>query len=57
MFERSFPPIERREGKDDLDRRTAAPLHRRLELLAQAAAPLASLPPLARQIVHCDYSI
>ena len=56
-FERYFPIIERKEEQDAFDRRTVALLHRRLELLPRAAALLASLPPLARQVVHGDYSI
>ena len=42
---------------DAFDRRTASLLLRRLDLLPRAASLLASLPPLARQVVHGDYSI
>ena len=56
-FERYFPVIERRRQPDIFDRRTMELLHRRLELLPQATALLGSLPPLARQVVHGDYSV
>ena len=56
-FERHVATIEERRDRDEFDRRTLALLHRRLELLPRAAALLASLPPLARQVVHGDYSI
>ena len=56
-FERYLPTIERREEQDAFDRRTAPLLHRRLELLPTAAALLGELPPLARQVVHGDYSL
>ena len=56
-FERYVATIERREEQDEFDRRTLSLLHRRLELLPRAVALLASLPPLARQVVHGDYSV
>ena len=56
-FERYLKAIERREEQDEFDRRTASLLRRRLDLLPRAASLLASLPPLARQVVHGDYSI
>ena len=56
-FERCLEVIERKRTKDDFDRRTAPLLRRRLELLPRAAALLASLPPLASQVVHGDYNI
>ena len=56
-FERYLSTIERREEQDAFDRRTAPLLHRRLELLPRAAALLGELPPLARQVVHGDYSL
>ena len=56
-FERYVATIERRGGQDQFDRRTSSLLHRRLELLPRAVALLASLPPLARQVVHGDYSV
>ncbi len=54
-FERYLSILERREEHDAFDRRTAPLLQRRLELLPRAAALLASVPPLARQVVHGDY--
>ncbi len=56
-FERHVATIEGRGEQDEFDRRTVALLHRRLKLLPKAAALLAALPPLARQVVHGDYSI
>lgn len=56
-FERYFPAIGQREEQDEFDRRTAPLLHRRLELLPRSASLLGSLPPLARQVVHGDYSL
>ena len=56
-FERYLAAIESRKEPDEFDRRTAPFLHRRLALLPKAAALLASLPPLARQVVHGDYGI
>ena len=56
-FGRYLPTIERREEQDAFDRRTAPLLHRRLVLLPRAAALLGELPPLARQVVHGDYSL
>ena len=56
-FERYLSIVERREHQDEFDRRTAPRLRRRLELLPRAASLLASLPPLARQVVHGDYSL
>ena len=56
-FERYLRAIEKREEQDEFDRRTAPLLRRRLDLLPRAAALLASLPPLARQVVHGDYSL
>ena len=57
-FEGYLQAIEiRDDAPDDFDRRAARLLHRRLELLPRAAALLASLPPLARQVVHGDYSL
>ena len=49
--------IESREERDEFDRRTLSLLHRRLELLPRAAVLLASLPALARQVVHGDYNV
>ena len=56
-FERYVATIEGRGDQDEFDRRTLSLLYRRLELLPRAAALLASLPPLARQVVHGDYSV
>ena len=56
-FERYAAIIEGRGEQDEFDRRTVALLHRRLELLPKAVSLLASLPPLARQVVHGDYSL
>ena len=56
-FERCLRAAERRAEQDQFDRRTVRLVHRRLELLPRAAALLASLPPLARQVVHGDYSL
>ena len=56
-FGRYLAAIESRKEPDEFDRRTAPFLHRRLALLPKAAALLASLPPLARQVVHGDYGI
>ncbi len=56
-FERYIATIESRGEQHEFDRRTVALLHRRLELLPKAAALLASLPLLARQVVHGDYSL
>lgn len=56
-FERYLAISERRQDRDRFDRRTAACLIRRLELLPKAAALLGSLPSLARQVVHGDYSL
>lgn len=56
-FERYLRVIEKREEQDEFDRRTVSPLRRRLALLPRAASLLASLPPLARQVVHGDYSL
>ena len=56
-FERYLEAIEKRDEQDEFDRRTVSPLRRRLDLLPRAASLLASLPPLARQVVHGDYSI
>ena len=56
-FQRYLRTIERRGDQDAFDRRTVPLLHRRLELLPRAAALLGSLPSLARQVVHGDYSI
>ena len=47
----------RPRARDEFDRRTVELLHRRLELLPRAAALLASLPQLARQVVHGDYNV
>lgn len=54
-FARYLSIIEGRAEPDAFDRRTAFLLRRRLELLPKVAALLASLPPLARQVVHGDY--
>ncbi len=56
-FERYAAIIEGREDQDEFDRLTVSLLHRRLELLPKAVSLLASLPPLARQVVHGDYSV
>ena len=56
-FERYLRAIEKREEQDAFDLRTASLLRRRLELLPRAASLLASLPPLARQVLHGDYSL
>ena len=56
-FERCLRAIEKREEKDGFDLRTARLLRRRLELLPRALSLLASLPPLARQVLHGDYSL
>lgn len=56
-FERYVATIESRGEHDEFDRRTLSLLHRRLELLPTAAVLLASLPPLARQVVHGDYNV
>ena len=56
-FKRYVATIEGRKEPDEFDRRTVELLHRRLELLPRAAALLASLPHLARQVVHGDYNV
>ena len=56
-FERYLEAIEKRDEQDEFDRRTVSLLRRRLDLLPRAASLLVSLPPLARQVVHGDYSI
>ena len=56
-FERALRAIEKQKEQDEFDRRTVPLLRRRLELLPRAASLLASLPLLARQVVHGDYSI
>jgi len=56
-FERYLRAIEKREEQDEFDRRTVSLVRRRLDLLPRAASLLASLPPLARQVVHGDYSL
>ena len=56
-FERHVAIIESREEHDEFDRRTLPFLYRRLELLPRAATLLASLPALARQVVHGDYNV
>ena len=56
-FERYVATIESREEHDEFDRRTLSLLHRRLELLPRATVLLASLPALARQVVHGDYNV
>ena len=56
-FERVLKAIDKRKEQDAFDLRTACLLRRRLELLPRAASLLASVPPLARQVVHGDYSI
>ena len=56
-FEHYVATIEGRGARDEFDRRTVELLHRRLELLPRAAALLASLPQLARQVVHGDYNV
>ena len=56
-FDRYLRAIEKRGRQDEFDRRTVSLLRRRLALLPGVASLLASLPPLARQVVHGDYSV
>ena len=56
-FERYLKAIEERAEQDEFDRRTVSLVRRRLDLLPRAVSLLASLPPLARQVVHGDYSL
>lgn len=56
-FERYLEAIEKRDEQDEFDRRTVSLLRRRLDLLPRAASLLASLPRLARQVGHGDYSL
>lgn len=57
QLEHHLETIARRKEQDDFDRRSAALLHRRVDLLPRIVALLASLPPLTRQVVHGDYSV
>ena len=56
-FERYLEAIDKREEQDEFDRRTVPLLRRRLDLLPRAASLVASLPSLARQVLHGDYSL
>ena len=55
-FGRYLRAIERRATQDDFDLQAVASLRHRLALLPRAADLLELLPPLARQVLHGDYS-
>ena len=56
-FNRFLSVIECKKQQDAFDRRTVDFVRQRLALLPRAAALLESLPPLASQVLHGDYSV